>query len=107
MIDLSNRVAVVTGAGGGLGREHALLLARRGARVIVNDIGQGAADAVVADIEAEGGTALAFAASVTDFDAVAATVSETISRWGRVDILVNNAGILRDRSFAKAAAWCR
>src|SRR5262245_48487404 len=101
MIDLSKRVAILTGAGSGLGREHALLLASRGARVVVNDVGQAAAEVVAAEIEAAGGTALAFAASVTDFDAVNAMVRETAARWGRVDILVNNAGILRDRSFTK------
>jgi NAD(P)-dependent dehydrogenase (short-subunit alcohol dehydrogenase family) len=95
------RVAIVTGAGGGLGREHARFLARKGARVVVNDLAQGAADAVAAEITAAGGTAIAFAASVTDESAVAAMVSRTISEWGRVDILINNAGILRDKSFAK------
>jgi len=101
MIDLSNRVAVLTGAGGGLGREHALLLASRGARVVINDIGHDAADAVAAEVESAGGSSLAFAASVSDFDAVNAMVDEIIRRWGKVDILVNNAGVLRDRSFAK------
>jgi NAD(P)-dependent dehydrogenase (short-subunit alcohol dehydrogenase family) len=101
MIDLSSRVAIVTGAGLGLGREHALLLARRGARVLVNDVEQAAADAVVAEIAGAGGTAAAAVASVTDFDAVTAMVEETAARWGRVDILVNNAGILRDKTFAK------
>jgi NAD(P)-dependent dehydrogenase (short-subunit alcohol dehydrogenase family) len=101
MIDLSGRVAIVTGAGGGLGREHALLLARRGARVIVNDIGRAAAEAVAGEIETAGGMAIAAAASVTDFDGVRAMVEETVARWGRIDILVNNAGILRDKTFAK------
>jgi NAD(P)-dependent dehydrogenase (short-subunit alcohol dehydrogenase family) len=101
MVDLSGRVAIVTGAGGGLGREHALLLAARGARVVVNDLGQDAADAVAREIEARGGTAFAAAASVTDFDAIKAIVDSTIVRWGKVDILVNNAGILRDKTFAK------
>lgn len=108
-IDLSGRVAIVTGAGGGLGREHALALARRGARVVVNDLGgsvdgRGASDAaalVVAEIEAMGGEAMANGASVTDFEAVSAMVADAEARWGRVDILVANAGILRDKSFAK------
>jgi NAD(P)-dependent dehydrogenase (short-subunit alcohol dehydrogenase family) len=101
MIDLSGRVAIVTGAGGGLGREHALLLARRGARVVINDLDQGTADAVAAEIIAADGQAIAIAASVTDYVAVKAMVDDTIARWGRVDILVNNAGILRDKTFAK------
>lgn len=101
MINLSGRVAIVTGAGSGLGREHALLLARRGARVVVNDLTQAAADAVAAEIEAAGGVAIAIAASVTDFDAVKAMVAHTVARWGRIDILINNAGILRDKTFAK------
>ena len=101
MINLSGRVAIVTGAGSGLGREHALLLARRGARVVVNDLGQAVADAVADEIAAADGTAVAIAASVTDFTAVKAMVDDTIERWGSVDILVNNAGILRDKTFAK------
>lgn len=104
------QVAIVTGAGGGLGREHALALAARGAKVVVNDLGgardgsgasQSAAEAVVAEILAAGGEAIASAASVTDFQAVSQMVAETMAKWGRVDILVNNAGILRDKSFAK------
>jgi NAD(P)-dependent dehydrogenase (short-subunit alcohol dehydrogenase family) len=98
---LEARVAIVTGAGGGLGREHALFLARQGARVVVNDLAQKAADTVAAEIVALGGAATAFAASVTDVTAIASMVGRTISEWGRVDILVNNAGILRDKSFAK------
>ena len=101
MIDLSGRVAIVTGAGGGLGREHALLLARRGARVVVNDLGQDAAEAVADEIRAAGGEALAVAASVTDFEAVTAMAEAAIARWGKIDILVNNAGILRDKTFGK------
>ncbi len=97
----NERVAIVTGAGGGLGREHALALAARGARVVVNDFGGPAAEAVVAEIQAAGGTAMAFTASVTDEAAVAALVQATLAQWGRIDILVNNAGILRDKSFAK------
>lgn len=109
-IDLSGRVAIVTGAGGGLGRAHALLLAKRGARVVVNDLGgsrdgsgggSAMAEAVVEEIRAAGGEAFANGASVTEFNQVQAMVAETVDRWGRVDILVNNAGILRDRTFAK------
>ena len=100
MIDLTDRVAIVTGAGGGLGRLHALLLAQRGARVVVNDISE-AANAVVAEIIAAGGQARAAMCSVTDHAAVQAMVDGVLADWGRVDILVNNAGILRDKSFAK------
>jgi len=109
-MDFSGQVAIVTGAGGGLGRQHALALAARGARVLVNDLGgaldgsagsTGAAQAVVDEIVAAGGQALANTASVTDFDAVQAMVAQAVDAWGRVDILVNNAGILRDKSFAK------
>ncbi len=109
-IRFDGQVAIVTGAGGGLGREHALALAARGAKVVVNDLGGArdgsggsatAAEAVVAEIEATGGEAMANAASVTDAAAVEAMVAEVMARWGRIDILVNNAGILRDKSFAK------
>ena len=109
-IDLAGRVAIVTGAGGGLGRAHALLLARRGARVVVNDLGGAsdgsggsisAAQKVVADIEAMGGEAMASGASVTDHVEVEAMVADAVERWGRVDIFVNNAGILRDKTFSK------
>ena len=109
-LDFNDRVAIVTGAGGGLGRLHALALAKRGAKVLVNDLGGArdgsggsvsAAQAVVAEIEAAGGVALANGASVTDAAAVAAMVQQAVDAWGRVDILVNNAGILRDKSFAK------
>ena len=100
-IDLSGRVAIVTGAGGGLGREHALLLARRGAKVVVNELDPAAAERVAAEIAAAGGEAVPAPASVTDNAQVEVMVSDAIARWGRVDILVNNAGILRDKSFAK------
>jgi len=109
-LDFSGRVAIVTGAGGGLGRQHALALAARGAKVVVNDLGGArdgsggsvsAAQAVVDEIRAAGGEAIANGASVTDFEAVQAMVAQAVATWGRVDILVNNAGILRDKSFAK------
>ena len=98
---LKGRVAIVTGAGGGLGRSHALFLARQGAKVVVNDLTEAAAAAVAGEITAAGGDALALAASVTDEAGVQAMVDRVLDRWGRIDILVNNAGILRDRSFAK------
>ncbi len=99
-ISFDGRVAIVTGAGGGLGREHALGLAKRGAKVVVNDLGEGA-QKVADEIKAAGGEAIAVSCSVTDFDAVQAMVKTTMDTWGRVDILVNNAGILRDKSFSK------
>ena len=99
-IDFAGRVAIVTGAGGGLGRAHALGLAARGARVLVNDLGAGA-QSVVDEIGRAGGQALAHQGSVADFDAVQAMVQQAVDTWGRVDVLVNNAGILRDKSFAK------
>ena len=104
------RVAIVTGAGGGLGRSHALQLAARGAKVLVNDLGSArdgsggssaAAEAVVAEIRAAGGVAMANGASVTDPAGVQAMVDQVMAEWGRIDILVNNAGILRDKSFSK------
>ncbi len=98
---LEGRVAIVTGAGGGLGREHALFLARQGARVVVNDVVQAAADAVAGEIVADGGEAIAIAASVTDENAVQTLVDQTMEAWGHIDILINNAWILRDKSFAK------
>jgi NAD(P)-dependent dehydrogenase (short-subunit alcohol dehydrogenase family) len=110
MVDLTGRVAIVTGAGRGLGREHALLLAKRGAKVVVNDLGSSvtgtgrsadAAEEVATEIRQAGGEALANACSVTDADGIEAMVAETIDCWGRIDILVNNAGIVRDRPFAE------
>lgn len=106
-IDLHGKVAIVTGAGGGLGRQHALALARRGAKIVVNDLepdnknSTPNAQDVVLEIKAAGGEAFAHGASVTDIDQVNAMVEETKSRWGKVDILVANAGILRDKTFAK------
>lgn len=112
-IRFEGRVAIVTGAGGGLGRSHALQLAARGSKVLVNDLGaardgsmsgapgESAADRVVAEIRAAGGEALANTGSVTDPVAVQAMVQQAMDAWGRVDILVNNAGILRDKSFSK------
>jgi NAD(P)-dependent dehydrogenase (short-subunit alcohol dehydrogenase family) len=98
---LAGQVAIVTGAGGGLGRSHALFLAGHGARVVVNDMSAEAANAVAAEIVAAGGQAVAAPSSVTDEAAVAAMVERTLADWGSVDILVNNAGILRDKSFTK------
>ncbi len=109
-IDFKGQVAIVTGAGNGLGRQHALALAKRGAKVVVNDLGGArdgtggsvsAAQAVVDEIKAAGGEAFANGASVTDYEAVQAMVQQAVDTWGRVDILVNNAGILRDKSFSK------
>jgi len=108
-IRFDNKVAIVTGAGGGIGKEHALELAKRGAKVVVNDLGgsvdgSGASDAaneVVELIKSEGGEAMSNGASVTDLDAVKVMVNQTMEEWGRIDILVNNAGILRDKSFHK------
>ena len=100
VIDLKGRVAIVTGAGGGLGRAHARLLAQRGARVVVNDLGGGAAS-VTREIVEAGGEARTFVGSVTDAAAMQKMVDETLECWHRIDILVNNAGILRDKTFAK------
>ena len=109
-IRFDGRVAIVTGAGNGLGRSHALELARRGARVVVNDFGGARdgsggslspAEAVVEEIRRDGGEAIADGANVTNAGDCEAMVAEALRKWKRVDILINNAGILRDRSFAK------
>jgi NAD(P)-dependent dehydrogenase (short-subunit alcohol dehydrogenase family) len=107
---LQSKVAIVTGAGAGIGRAHALLFAKEGARVVVNDLGgprdgsgadATAADAVVAEIRAAGGEAVASAANVATPEGASAIVKAALDAWGRVDVLVNNAGILRDKSFLK------
>jgi len=108
-IRFDNRVVIVTGAGGGLGRAHALAFAARGAKVVVNDLGAArngvgfgnAAALVVEEIHALGGEALADGANVTNMEEVRGMVTAAMDRWGRVDVLVNNAGILRDKTFAK------
>ena len=109
-IRFDGKVAIVTGAGGGLGRQHALELARRGAKVVINDLGgsvdgsggsSSAADQVVAEIKALGGEAIANGASVTDDAGVKHLVDQTMDAFGRIDILIANAGILRDKSFSK------
>lgn len=109
-IDFTDRVAIITGAGGGLGRAYALALAERGAKVVVNDLGgdvhgQGgtasAAQLVVDEITAAGGQAIVDGSDITDEAAVQKMVAGVIDTWGRIDILINNAGILRDKSFAK------
>ncbi len=110
-ISFEDRVAIVTGAGGGLGRAYALELARRGAKVLVNDLGgardgtgrSDAAEQVAEEIRSEGGSAAANGASVTDPDQVEAMVEQARDAFGGVHILINNAGILRDKSFAKMA----
>lgn len=107
--DFTGRVAIVTGAGGGLGREYALALAERGARVVVNDLGgardgsgqSDAALAVVEEIERAGGQAMADGGSVAEYDQMTAMVARATERWGGVHILINNAGVLRDKTFAK------
>jgi|TARA_B110000459_G_scaffold193728_1_gene232345 NAD(P)-dependent dehydrogenase (short-subunit alcohol dehydrogenase family) len=109
-INFEGQVAIVTGAGGGLGKQHALELGRRGAKVVVNDLGgsvdgsggsASAAEQVAQEIRDSGGTAMSNDASVTDLEAVQAMVDETLATWGRIDVLVNNAGILRDKTFSK------
>ena len=109
MSEFEGKVVIVTGAGGGIGRCHAIEFAQRGAKVVVNDLGGNvdgtgggdAADRVVADIEAIGGTAIANKASVSDRDGAKSIVEDALNAYGRIDILVNNAGILRDKTFKK------
>lgn len=112
-IRFDGKVAIVTGSGNGLGRQHALELAKRGAKVVVNDLGGSvdgsgggseAANKVVAEIRAAGGEAIANGASVTDDSGVAGLIKQTMDEWGRIDIVVANAGILRDKSFSKMEA---
>src|SRR6266851_5873552 len=109
-IRFDGKVAIVTGAGGGLGRQHALELARRGAKVVVNDLGGSvdgsgggseASHKVVEEIKALGGEAIANGSSVTDDAGVAHMLKQAMDAWGRIDILIANAGVLRDKSFSK------
>jgi NAD(P)-dependent dehydrogenase (short-subunit alcohol dehydrogenase family) len=109
-ISFKDKVVIVTGAGAGLGRSHALEFARRGAKVVVNDLGGsvdgsgGSSEAalkVVEEIKALGAEAIANGASVSDRKGAESIVADAINKWGRVDVLVNNAGILRDKSFSK------
>ncbi len=112
-IRFDGKVAIVTGAGNGLGRSHAMELARLGAKVVVNDFGgardgtggsKSPAEEVVAEIIAAGGEAMANGANVTNVDDISQMVADTMARWGRIDILINNAGILRDRSFGNMSS---
>ena len=109
-IRFDDQVVIVTGSGNGLGKSHALEFARRGARVVVNDLGgsldgsgasSAAANAVVEEINAGGGDAIANGANVTDYSQVEEMVGQALAKWGRIDVLINNAGILRDKTFAK------
>ena len=109
-VNFEDRVAIITGAGGGLGKQHALELGKRGAKVVVNDLGGGvdgiggslsAAEAVAQEIVENGGEAIASGASVTEIDSVQSMIDQTMTKWNRIDILVNNAGILRDKTFTK------
>ena len=109
MSEFSDKVVVITGAGGGLGKAHALEFARRGAKVVVNDLGGSAdgsgasdtADQVVAEIKAAGGVAIANKASVSDRAGAQSIIDDAVSEFGTIDVLINNAGILRDKSFKK------
>jgi NAD(P)-dependent dehydrogenase (short-subunit alcohol dehydrogenase family) len=100
-IRLDDQVAIVTGAGRGLGRAHALALAERGAKVLVNDLSDDNATSVANEISDAGGQAMAISASVADNAQIEDMIEQTMKKWGRVDILVNNAGILRDKTFHK------
>src|ERR1700744_386524 len=109
-INFKDKVAIITGAGGGLGRAHALHLAKLGAKVVINDLGgsldgtggnSAASEKVVDEIKAAGGEAIANGASVSDDAGVAHLIKQTMDTWGRIDILIANAGILRDNSFGQ------
>ena len=114
MSDFEDKVVIVTGAGNGLGRSHALAFAERGAKVVVNDLGgsvhgdgaSDAADAVVEEIKSAGGAAIANKASVSDRDGAKSIVDDALAAFGTVDIVVNNAGILRDKSFKTSSSTC-
>jgi NAD(P)-dependent dehydrogenase (short-subunit alcohol dehydrogenase family) len=112
-ISFKDKVAIITGAGGGVGKCHALELAKRGARVVVNDLGGSAegsghssspAQQVADEIVAAGGEAIANYASVSDEQGAASIVQDAMGKWGRIDIVINNAGILRDKSFSKVSS---